>query len=91
MLKQMLTVAAVFWCAAAQGMPFDQTYWIAISAGVVKIEVSYSGGYSLGTGVVIDRGKVVTACHVLRGGSRVAVLYAGVRHAAVVRTVSAVA
>jgi serine protease Do len=89
MLKHVLTVAAGFWCAAAHGLPFDQTYWIAISAGVVKIEVSRSGGYSLGTGVVIDRGKVVTACHVLRGGSRVAVLYAGIRHGAVVQAQSA--
>ena len=70
-------------------MPFDRAYWIAVSSGVVKIEVSRPGGYSLGTGVVIDRGKVVTACHVLRGGTRVAVLYAGVRHSAVARNTSA--
>ena len=83
-----LFVAAGFWCLAAQGMPFDQAYWIAVSSGVVKIEVSRPGGYSLGTGVVVDRGKVVTACHVLRGGSRVAVLYAGVRHSAVTMNAS---
>ena len=84
-----LFVAAGFWCLAAQGMPFDQAYWIAVSSGVVKIEVSRPGGYSLGTGVVVDRGKVVTACHVLRGGARVAVLYAGLRHSAVARNTSA--
>jgi serine protease Do len=89
MLKHALVVATGFWCAAAHGLPFDQAYWIAIASGVVKVEVSRSTGYSLGTGVVIDRGKVVTACHVLRGGSRVAVLYAGVRHSAVVRAASA--
>jgi serine protease Do len=85
-----LFVAAGFWSPAAQGLPFDQAYWIAVSSGVVKVEVSRSsGGYSLGTGVVVDRGKVVTACHVLRGGTRVAVLYAGVRHGAVARNTSA--
>ena len=80
-------VAAGCWSATAQGLPFDQAYWIAVSSSVVKVEVSRSsGGYSLGTGVVVERGKVVTACHVLRGGTRIAVLYAGVRHGAVVGT-----
>src|SRR5258706_16314575 len=78
-----LVVAYGFCCTAAQGAPFDQAYWIAVSSGVVKVEVSHpNGGYSLGTGVVGDRGKGVTACHVLRGGGRVAVLYAGGRHRA---------
>ena len=76
-------------CTAVQGKPFDQAYWIAVASGVVKVEVSRPGGFSLGTGVVVDRGKVVTACHVLRGGIRVAVLYAGVRHGAVARSTSA--
>lgn len=85
-----LVVAYTFCCTAAQGAPFDQAYWIAVSSGVVKVEVSRpNGGYSLGTGVVVGRGKVVTACHVLRGGSGVAVLYAGVRHSAVGRSTSA--
>lgn len=88
MLKS-LVVAIAFWCAAAQGAPFDQAYWIAVSSGIVKIEVSRPGGYSIGTGVVVDRGKVATACHVLRGGVRVAVMYGGVRHSAVTRTTSA--
>ena len=83
-------VASALWCSAAQSRPFDQAYWIAVSSVVVKVEVSRSsGGYSLGTGVVVDRGKVVTACHVLRGGTRIAVLYAGVRHGAVARNTSA--
>jgi len=61
-----------------------------VSTGVVKIEVSLAGGgYSVGTGVVVDRGKVATACHVLRGGTRVAILFAGVRHGAVARNTSA--
>ena len=84
-----LVVAAICWCPGAQGVPFDQAYWIAVSSGVVKIEVSRSDGYSLGTGVVVDRGKVVTACHVVRGASRVAILHAGVRHNAVARSISA--
>ena len=91
MLKMfVLVVAYGLCCTAAQGAPFDQAYWIAVSSAVVKVEVSRpNGGYTLGTGVVIDRGKVVTACHVLRGGARVAVLYAGVRHSAVARNTSA--
>ena len=85
-----LVVACGFCCATAQGEPFDQAYWIAVSSGVVKIEVSRpNGGYYLGTGVVVDRGKVVTACHVVRGGARIAVLYAGVRYGAVARNTSA--
>jgi len=77
-------VVAGCWSAAAQGLPFDHAYWIAVSSGVVRVEVSRSsGGYSLGTGVVVEHGKVVTACHVLHGGTRIAVLYAGVRHGAV--------
>jgi serine protease Do len=91
MLKMFgLVVAYGSCCTAAQGAPFDQAYWIAVSSGVVKVEVSRpNGGYSLGTGIVVDRGKVVTACHVLRGGGRVVVLYAGVRHSAVARNTSA--
>ena len=83
-------VAYAYCCAVAQGAPFDHAYWIAVSAAVVKVEVvRANGNYSLGTGVVVGRGKVVTACHVLRGGARVAVLYAGVRHSAVARNTSA--
>jgi hypothetical protein len=79
-------VAFALCCTAAHGAPFDRTYWIAVSSAVVKVEVSRpNGGYSLGTGVAVDRGKVVTACHVLRGAARVAVLYAGMRHSAVAR------
>jgi hypothetical protein len=91
MLKRFgLVVAVGFCCTAVQGAPFDQAYWIAVSSGVVKVEVSRpSGGYSVGTGIVVDRGKVATACHVLRSGARVAVLYAGVRHSAVARNTSA--
>ena len=90
MLRGCALVAVIgLWCGAATGMPFDQAYWIAVSSGVVKIEVSRPNGYSLGTGVVVGRGQVVTACHVLRGGAGVAVLYAGVRHGAVTRTLSA--
>ena len=91
MLKMFgLVVTYGFCCTATQGAPFDQAYWIAVSSAVVKVEVSRpNGGYALGTGVVVDRGKVVTACHVLRGGARVAVLYAGGRHAAVARNTSA--
>ena len=89
MLRHALVVAAGCWCAAAHGLPFDQAYWIAIASGVVKIEVSRSSGYSLGTGVVVGPGKVVTACHVLRGAATAAVMHGGVRHSAVVRTASA--
>jgi len=90
MLKMVGLVVAYAFCCAAQGAPFDHAYWIAVSSAVVKVEVSRANGsYSLGTGVVVDRGKVVTACHVLRGGARVAVLYAGVRHSAVARNTAA--
>jgi hypothetical protein len=83
-------VVAACWCGAAWSMPFDRAYWIAVSSGIVKVEVSRSGaGYAVGTGVVVGRDKVVTACHVLRGGSSVAVLHAGVRHGAVLRSISA--
>jgi serine protease Do len=83
-----LIFGAGFLCAAAQAVPFDQAYWIAVSSSVVKIEVPRSGAYSLGTGVVVERGKVVTACHVLRGGVAVSVLHAGVRHAALAHVTS---
>src|SRR5258706_14184432 len=81
-----LVVAYGFCCTAAQGAPFDQAYWIAVSSGVVKVEVSRpNGGYFLGTGGVVDPGKVGAACHLLRGGARVGGLFAGVRHSALGR------
>lgn len=91
MRKKFGVVFAIgIFCTVAQGAPFDQAYWIAVSSAVVKVEVSRpSGGYAVGTGVVVDHGEVATACHVLRGGARVAVLYAGVRHSAVARNTSA--
>jgi serine protease Do len=84
MLKQiaLVVVAVCIWSGAALGGPFDQAYWIAVSSGVVKIEVSRSSGYALGTGVTVAHGRVATACHVLRGGRRIAVLHAGMRYGA---------
>src|SRR5258706_14844179 len=73
-----LVVAYGFCCTAAQGAPFDQAYWIAVSSGVVKVEVSHpNGGYFLRTGGVVDRRKGVTACHLFGGGARGGVLFVG--------------
>src|ERR1700704_2326906 len=83
---RVLIAAAGCWCAAGQAAPFDQAYWIAVASAIVKVEVARPGGYSLGTGVVVAPGKVATACHVLRGGLQVAVLYAGIRRNVLTRS-----
>jgi serine protease Do len=83
---RVLIAAAGCWCAVAHSAPFDQAYWIAVASAIVKVEVARPGGYSLGTGVVVAPGRVATACHVLRGGSQVAVLYAGIRRNVLTRS-----
>jgi hypothetical protein len=91
-LRALRTVLAVAcgWSAAALGLPFDHAYWIAASSRVVKVEVARGGsGYSLGTGVVVARGLVATACHVLRGGTAIGVTHAGTRYSATARIASA--
>ncbi|HZP91464.1 MAG TPA: serine protease [Burkholderiales bacterium] len=70
-------------CAQAWGVPFDRAYLTAATNSMVKVEVVRAdGGYSLGAGVAIDGDRVVTACHVVRKASAVAVLHAGERWSA---------
>lgn len=48
-----------------------------VSASVVRVNVSDAAGndLKLGSGVVIDRGTVITNCHVVKGGAKVKVKY----------------
>lgn len=58
----------------------DREQFLALSASVLKIEVSrQQGGYSLGSGVVVAEGKVVTNCHVTRDARAIHVLKNGLR------------
>ena len=79
LLFALLLVAGSAW-TQAWGVPFDRAYMTAASHSLVKVEVvRANGGYALGAGVVIDGDRVVTACHVIRGASAIAVIHAGER------------
>jgi serine protease Do len=61
----------------------DRETHIRLASSVLKIEVlNRGGGYSLGSGVLIDRDEVVTSCHVTRNAQRIHVLQGGLRLAA---------
>ncbi|MDP1789781.1 MAG: tetratricopeptide repeat-containing serine protease family protein [Methylibium sp.] len=58
----------------------DRASLIRLAPSVLKIEaVSPSGGFQLGSGVIVGPGKVVTNCHVTRNAERVQVVKGGVR------------
>jgi len=53
---------------------------VGMGASVLKIEVQrVQGGYSLGSGVVVGTGKIVTNCHVTRDAAQIHVLRGGAR------------
>lgn len=58
------------------------------SASVVRINVADASGDDLkqGSGVVVDRGTVITNCHVVKGGSKVKVKYQRDQYDATVAT-----
>jgi serine protease Do len=61
----------------------DRAALIRLAPSVLKIEaVSPSGGFQLGSGVIVGPGKVVTNCHVTRHAERVQVVKGGVRRTA---------
>jgi serine protease Do len=70
-------------CLGLAGLPaaaVDRMQFLALSASVLKIEViRQQGGYSLGSGVVVDDRKVVTNCHVTRDATSINVLKNGLR------------
>lgn len=64
----------------ASAAALDPALLIRLSTSVLKVEVIRAqGGFSLGSGVVVDAERVVTNCHVTRDARRVAVLQGGLR------------
>ncbi len=58
----------------------DRAAILTLSASVLRIEAPRErGGLSLGSGVAVGDGLVVTNCHVIRGGQAIHVLRGGVR------------
>ncbi len=58
----------------------DRAMALGLASGIVKIEVSRADGrQSVGTGTVVARERVVTACHVVQQAERIHVLHGGVR------------
>jgi serine protease Do len=69
-------------CTVAQAVDaeVDRETHIRLASSVLKIEVlNRGGGYSLGSGVLIDQDEVVTSCHVTRNAQRIHVLQGGLR------------
>jgi tetratricopeptide (TPR) repeat protein len=79
---------AVLLAAAPRAWALDVAQRIALSRGLVKIEVQRrQGGYSLGTGVIVGAGRVLTNCHVTRDAVGIMVLKYGQRHPAAAQAV----
>lgn len=76
-------VFALLLGAAGPGFAFavlDPGVLIRLSASVLKVEVIRAhGGFSLGSGVVVDADRVATNCHVTRDARQIAVLQGGLR------------
>lgn len=63
-------LAAMLWTGAAASQSLNVAPFLALSGGVVRVEVDrQGGGLSLGTGVTIAPSVVVTNCHVTRDGT----------------------
>lgn len=76
-------VIAVLLAWSPHAWSFDVAQRIALSRGIVKVEVQRrQGGYALGSGVIVGEGRVLTNCHVTRDAVAVTVLKYGQRHAA---------
>jgi serine protease Do len=79
----LLVMLLVAWLAPRSAAAMDVAQRIELSRGLVKVEVQRrQGGYSLGTGVIVGEGRVLTNCHVTRDAVGVTVLKYGQRHAA---------
>jgi serine protease Do len=66
--------------APAPVLSLDRASMIGLGGSVLKIEVvRVTGGYALGSGVVVARDHVVTNCHVTRDAREVNVLRGGLR------------
>lgn len=69
-----LCVASPAWAAP------DHAFVLRLARSIVKVEVVIdSGRLYLGTGTVVARERVVTACHVTQRAARIHVLYGGLR------------
>jgi tetratricopeptide (TPR) repeat protein len=54
--------------------------FVRIGASVLQVEAPQArGGFSLGSGVVVGNGRVVTNCHVTRGADEIRVVQGGLR------------
>lgn len=77
-----LVVAAGLLCGlnAPAAAAIEREDFLTLSNSVLKIEViRRQGGYSLGSGVIVDDQKVVTNCHVTRDATTINVLRHGLR------------
>lgn len=76
-LSVLLAATLLPWAAEAA---MDRTALVQVAPSVLRVEaVSASGGFQLGSGVIIGVGRVVTNCHVTRKAQRVYVVQQGVR------------
>ncbi len=79
-MKHLLALCLSAGLAGPGHAEIDRTQVIGLGASVLKIEVQRAqGGYSLGSGVVVRPGKVVTNCHVTRDARQIHVLRGGAR------------
>ena len=74
-----LAIAGLLVAAAAQAQ-LDPATFVSLGASVLKVEaVKAGGGYSIGSGVIVAPGKVVTNCHVTEDAREIRVIKAGGR------------
>ena len=79
-MKHWLALCLLAAMAGPGQAEMDRAAFIGLGASVLKIEVLRAqGGYSLGSGVVVRPGKVVTNCHVTRDARQINVLRGGAR------------
>jgi serine protease Do len=79
-MKSWLLLLAMALLPAAASAALERAELIGVAASVLRIEAPRaSGGYSIGSGVVVGDDLVITNCHVTRDAKAIHVLRGGVR------------
>ena len=79
-MKHLVAFCLAAGLAGSSQAQVDRASFIGLGASVLKIEVLRAqGGYSLGSGVVVQPNKVVTNCHVTRDASQIHIVRGSAR------------
>lgn len=81
MRTKLLFLALMGFLISAHAEDFDRAAFMHMAMSTVRIEAMAPDGHiNVGTGVIVDKERVVTSCHVTGPAPRISVLYGGLRY-----------